>query len=477
MENKVLIVDDEPSILKVLSLFLKKEKYSVDNASSISDTYKKLKKNEYSIIFLDINLPDGNSLEYFPKIKDISHNSSIIVMTAQDTMDNAINSMKLGAYDYIDKPINLDGDLLLLVSRAKENYLKNIQIQDLKKDLNNEKINDNKVVGKSASIQRIFKDIGKISTSDHTVLIRGESGTGKELIGKAIHQNSLNSNGPYVQVNITAIPADLLESELFGYEKGAFTGADKKKTGRFEEANNGTILLDEIGDMSVDLQSKLLRVLEEKKFYKLGSQKPTSFNCRIVTSTNKNLEELIDEKKFRDDLFYRLNTISIDLPPLRERKEDIPHLISFFLEKYLDRNGSIKTIDNNAIEALTSYEWPGNIRELENTIKKLSIMSSNSNLSVDDIEEYFPKIFSKSREKESNLNYNLLIENILNKQKSSNNKYKNIIKKVKTTIIESTLIKCKGDRSKAIKELGLVSDEFDVLVKDLKISKELIKSD
>jgi transcriptional regulator with PAS, ATPase and Fis domain len=278
-------------------------------------------------------------------------------------------------------------------------------------------------------------------------------------------------------VNITAIPADLLESELFGYEKGAFTGADKKKTGRFEEANNGTILLDEIGDMSVDLQSKLLRVLEEKKFYKLGSQKPTSFNCRIVTSTNKNLEELIDEKKFRDDLFYRLNTISIDLPPLRERKEDIPHLISFFLEKYLDRNGSIKTIDNNAIEALTSYEWPGNIRELENTIKKLSIMSSNSNLSVDDIEEYFPKIFSKSREKESNLNYNLLIENILNKQKSSNNKYKNIIKKVKTTIIESTLIKCKGDRSKAIKELGLVSDEFDVLVKDLKISKELIKSD
>ena len=231
MEKNILIVDDEPSIIKVLDLFLKKEGFNIDSASSISETYKKLKKKEYSMIFLDINLPDGKSLDYFDKIKSISNNSSIVVMTAQDNMDNAINSMKLGAYDYLDKPINLDSDLLLLVERAMNNYLKNLQIRNLENDLDNIKKDNFEVIGKSSSIQKIFKDIGKISNSDHTVLIRGESGTGKEMIGRAIHANSLNNKGPYIKVNVTAIPADLLESELFGYEKGAFTGAEKRSQG------------------------------------------------------------------------------------------------------------------------------------------------------------------------------------------------------------------------------------------------------
>mgnify|MGYP000011446986 FL=1 len=477
MEKNILIVDDEPSIIKVLDLFLKKEGFNIDSASSISETYKKLKKKEYSMIFLDINLPDGKSLDYFDKIKSISNNSSIVVMTAQDNMDNAINSMKLGAYDYLDKPINLDSDLLLLVERAMNNYLKNLQIRNLENDLDNIKKDNFEVIGKSSSIQKIFKDIGKISNSDHTVLIRGESGTGKEMIGRAIHANSLNNKGPYIQVNVTAIPADLLESELFGYEKGAFTGAEKKKSGRFEEADNGTILLDEIGDMSIDLQSKLLRVIEEKKFYKLGSQKPTSFNCRIIASTNKNLEELINEKKFRDDLFYRLNTISIDIPPLRDRKEDVPHLITYFLEKYPDHNSGIKTVDNEIIEIFMKYDWPGNVRELENTIKKLTIMSNNSHLTSDDIEEHFPKIFKSSSNNFANLNYNLLIDTILNKDESDENKYQNILKKVKTTIIESTLIKYKGNKEKTTDELGINNKDFDKLLKDLKISKNLFKSD
>ena len=297
------------------------------------------------------------------------------------------------------------------------------------------------------------------------------------MIARAIHTNSPNNKGPYIQVNVTAIPGDLLESELFGYEKGAFTGAEKKKSGRFEEADNGTILLDEIGDMSIDLQSKLLRVIEEKKFYKLGSQKPTSFNCRIIASTNKNLEELINEKKFRDDLFYRLNTISIDIPPLRDRKEDVPYLISYFLEKNPDHNNGIKTFDNEIIEIFMKYDWPGNIRELENAIKKLIIMSNNSHLTADDIDEHFPKIHEASSENFANLNYNLLIDTILSKDESEENKYQNILNKVKTTIIESTLIKYKGDKEKTTGELGINNKDFDKLLKDLKISQNLFKSD
>ena len=302
MSEKILIVDDEESIVKVLSIFLKND-YLVDSASSLAQTYKKIKENSYSIIFLDVNLPDGISLDYLEKIINISNNTSIVIMTAQDSMENAINSMKLGAYDYIPKPIDLNNDLLLLIERGIKNTLKNIEISQLKTDLIDSKKEDFQIIGKSSQMQKIFKDIGKISTNDHTVLIRGESGTGKELIAKAIHLNSSNSNGNYVQVNITAIPSELLESELFGYEKGAFTGAEKRKIGRFEEAN-GTILLDEIGDMSLDLQSKLLRVLEEKKFYRLGSQKPTSFNSRIIASTNKSLELLVKKNEFRDDLFF-----------------------------------------------------------------------------------------------------------------------------------------------------------------------------
>ena len=216
MSEKILIVDDEESIVKVLSIFLKKNDYLVDSASSLAQTYKKIKENSYSIIFLDVNLPDGISLDYLEKIINISNNTSIVIMTAQDSMENAINSMKLGAYDYIPKPIDLNNDLLLLIERGIKNTLKNIEISQLKTELIDSKKEDFQIIGKSSQMQKIFKDIGKISTNDHTVLIRGESGTGKELIAKAIHLNSSNSNGNYVQVNITAIPSELLESELFG---------------------------------------------------------------------------------------------------------------------------------------------------------------------------------------------------------------------------------------------------------------------
>ena len=262
--NKILIVDDEESIRKVLGLFLKKQGYKVSSAEKLSETYSILKKQDFDLILLDINLPDGNSLEFMKKIKELNNNSSIITMTAQDTMNNAIEAIKNGAYDYISKPFDFNEDFSLTIDRAIKNSIKNNQISKLEKNLSRTKSNDFEMIGKSIEIKKIFKDIGRIAESNHTVLIMGESGTGKELVSKAIQSSGKNSNKPYVQVNITAIPNELLESELFGYEKGAFTGADKKKIGRFEEANGGTILLDEIGDMSYDLQSKILRCSKKR---------------------------------------------------------------------------------------------------------------------------------------------------------------------------------------------------------------------
>ena len=472
MSEKILIVDDEESIVKVLSIFLKKNDYLVDSASSLAQTYKKIKENSYSIIFLDVNLPDGISLDYLEKIINISNNTSIVIMTAQDSMENAINSMKLGAYDYIPKPIDLNNDLLLLIERGIKNTLKNIEISQLKTDLIDSKKEDFQIIGKSSQMQKIFKDIGKISTNDHTVLIRGESGTGKELIAKAIHLNSSNSNGNYVQVNITAIPSELLESELFGYEKGAFTGAEKRKIGRFEEANNGTILLDEIGDMSLDLQSKLLRVLEEKKFYRLGSQKPTSFNSRIIASTNKSLELLVKKNEFRDDLFFRLNTLTVDLPALKDRKSDLPLLLNFFNEKYVSLNGQIKSFDEDVLNIFAKYDWPGNVREFENTIKKLSIMSTNIEISKVDVQNYFPNIMKQVNSSEDEINFESLIGHLLNHKKKHIG-YDKIMNKFRKTLIETSLAKNKGILKETAEQLEISDKNLNKLIKELDIDTNI----
>tara|TARA_B100000029_G_scaffold515749_1_gene624381 strand:- start:11834 stop:13267 length:1434 start_codon:yes stop_codon:yes gene_type:complete len=476
MSNSILIVDDEESVRTVLDLHLKDLGYETNGSTKLSETYSLLKKTEFELILLDINLPDGNSLDYLDKIKKLANNASIIVITAQDTMNNAIEAMKNGAYDYLSKPFEFDSDFALTVERAVKNSINTKKILSLEKDLNNKDYQESEIIGKSPEIKKIFKDIGRISQSEHTVLVTGESGTGKELVAKAIHSASSNSKGNYVQINITAIPNDLLESELFGYEKGAFTGADTKKIGRFEEANGGTILLDEIGDMSYSLQSKLLRVLEERKFYRLGSQKPVKFDCRIIASTNKNLEKEVENKNFREDLFFRLNSINIEIPPLRERKSDIPLLIDFFLNKYSDLKDSTKSIDKEFLEVFLKYDWPGNIRELENSIKKIVLMVPDNELTVDSIKEHLGKILEKTESINNNVDYRNLIENLFNdKNIPETGIYEFIINRIEKPMIESLLIKNNGDLTLTSKQLDISNASLDEKIKILKIDKTLIR--
>ena len=476
MSNSILIVDDEESVRTVLDLHLKDLGYETNGSTKLSETYSLLKKTEFELILLDINLPDGNSLDYLDKIKKLANNASIIVITAQDTMNNAIEAMKNGAYDYLSKPFEFDSDFALTVERAVKNSINTKKILSLEKDLNNKDYQESEIIGKSPEIKKIFKDIGRISQSEHTVLVTGESGTGKELVAKAIHSASSNSKGNYVQINITAIPNDLLESELFGYEKGAFTGADTKKIGRFEEANGGTILLDEIGDMSYSVQSKLLRVLEERKFYRLGSQKPVKFDCRIIASTNKNLEKEVENKNFREDLFFRLNSINIEIPPLRERKSDIPLLIDFFLNKYSDLKDSTKSIDKEFLEVFLKYDWPGNIRELENSIKKIVLMVPDNELTVDSIKEHLGKILEKTESINNNVDYRNLIENLFNdKNIPETGIYEFIINRIEKPMIESLLIKNNGDLTLTSKQLDISNASLDEKIKILKIDKTLIR--
>lgn len=472
--NSILIVDDENSIRKVLKIFLEKEGYKTSFSTKLSETYSILKKNNFNLILLDINLPDGNSLKYLKKIKELSKNSSVIVMTAQDTMTNAIEAIKNGAYDYITKPFDFGEDFINTIEKGIKNSIKDNRIEKLESDINEYDMNSFNIIGKSNQMKKVFKDIGRIANTDHTVLILGESGSGKELVSKAIHLSGKNSNKPYIQVNITAIPNDLIESELFGYEKGAFTGASGKKTGRFEEANGGTILLDEIGDMSFDLQSKLLRVLEEKKFYRLGSQKPINFKARIIASTNKDLEQEVKKKNFREDLFFRLNSLSIDLPTLRQRKSDIPLLVDFFLSKYSDNNQTQKIVNDEFLKTLIDYDWPGNVRELENSIKKIILMNPDIELNKESIDEYLPKISKKISAEASKVNYNKFIENIfLNSKLPEKNLHKDIMNKIEKTLIETILLKNRGDIDKASLQLGLKKTELNQKIKKLKISTKI----
>lgn len=476
MSDSILIVDDEESVRTVLDLHLKDLGYETNGSTKLSETYSLLKKTEFELILLDINLPDGNSLDYLDKIKKLANNASIIVITAQDTMNNAIEAMKNGAYDYLSKPFEFDSDFALTVERAVKNSINTKKILSLEKDLSNKDYQESEIIGKSPEIKKIFKDIGRISQSEHTVLVTGESGTGKELVAKAIHSASSNSKGNYVQLNITAIPNDLLESELFGYEKGAFTGADTKKIGRFEEANGGTILLDEIGDMSYSVQSKLLRVLEERKFYRLGSQKPVKFDCRIIASTNKNLEKEVENKNFREDLFFRLNSINIEIPPLRERKSDIPLLIDFFLNKYSDLKDSTKSIDKEFLEVFLKYDWPGNIRELENSIKKIVLMVPDNELTVDSIKEHLGKLLEKTESINNNVDYRNLIENLFkDKNIPETGIYEFIINRIEKPMIESLLIKNNGDLALTSKQLDISNASLDEKIKILKIDKTLIR--
>ena len=402
MKKKVLVVDDEESIRWVLGKSLEKEGYAVDYAEDGAEAIEKASGGGFSSIILDLTMPDMSGFEVMSELKTRGVDPPVIIITAQNTVKNAIDAMKKGAYDYVAKPFDLD-EVNITLNRAIQSYENTKKLEMLRSEADGtDTLQD--IVGQTQVMLNIYKMIGRVAERDITVLVVGESGTGKELVARAIHSNSARRNEKLVAVNIAAIPKDLLESELFGYEKGAFTGASLSKQGRFEEAHMGTLHLDEIGDMPAELQTKLLRILEERKFYRLGSEKPTPVDVRIIASTNKDLEEEVRLGKFREDLYYRLNAITIEIPPLRDRIDDVMPLIEHFLSKYSKELGvGNRTFSEEAQETVLSYNWPGNVRELENMIKRVLVLSSDSIITKGTLVEAAPHLEGRIKKDRASL--------------------------------------------------------------------------
>jgi len=458
MKKRILVVDDEESIRWVLGKCLEKEGYTVEYGEDGSQGIDKALSGNFSSIILDITMPDMTGFDVLNEIRSNGIDSPVIIITAQNTVKNAINAMKQGAYDYIAKPFDLD-EVKITVARAIQSY-ENSKKLDILLDESGEADTLQDIVGQSQAMLNIYKMIGRVAERDITVLVNGESGTGKELVARAIHSNSMRKDKKLVAVNIAAIPKELLESELFGYQKGAFTGASVSRQGRFEEADGGTLHLDEIGDMPHELQTKLLRILEEKKLYRLGSEKPSPIDVRIVASTNKNLEKEVEDGNFREDLYYRLNAITIKIPPLRNRIEDVVPLSEHFLSKYGKELGvGARTLSDEAKETITSYTWPGNVRELENIIKRMLVLSSDTIITRETLIDAAPHLLGKIKGDQKSLDN--LIRSELNflldskDEESSDKVYETIIKKVEKPLIEQVLEITKGNKKKAALILGI----------------------
>jgi DNA-binding NtrC family response regulator len=386
LEKKVLVVDDDSLMKDFLKEALGRSDYSVDLASTGEEALEKIKDKDYDIILSDIRMPSMSGMELLKVTREYVPDAKVVMMTAYGTVENAVEAMKLGAFDYVMKPFSAD-EIELVLKRAFEHKRLILENRLLRSELAGKYRFEN-IVGKSPQMQKIFELVEVVADSKATVLITGESGTGKELIAKAIHYNSSRKEGPFIKINCAAFPDGLVESELFGHEKGAFTGAIRKSEGRFELADGGTLLLDEVSEISPGLQAKLLRVLQEREFERVGSGQTIQVDVRIISTSNKNLREQIEKGKFREDLFYRLNVIPMHISPLRERKEDIPILAEHFLKKYnLENNRSIEGISQKVYEMFSEYPWTGNVRELENYIERAVVTSKGKVLTPSD----FPK--------------------------------------------------------------------------------------
>ncbi len=384
--QKILIVDDDSKILEVIAEVLTEGGYAVDTASDGAKAIKSIDAESYDLVVTDLKMPKTDGMAVLKHVVSRSPDTMCIILTGYGTIQGAVEAIKAGAFHYITKPVKA-AEILAVVEKAlKYRHLERENIllrQQLKKKYRFENF-----IGDSKEIQDVFELIEKVADTDSTVLITGESGTGKELIAKAIHYNSYRRDKPMVVINCGAIPEELLESELFGHEKGAFTGAHKSRMGRFELANGGTIFLDEIGDMSPNLQVKLLRVLQEQKFERVGSTRTIGVDVRIIAATNQDLLSAVKKGKFREDLYYRLNVIPIIVPPLRRRKSDTPLLVDFFVKKFnQEKQKNIKRFTPKAMEALLRYDWPGNVRELENLVERVIILSNGDEVGVKDLPE------------------------------------------------------------------------------------------
>ena len=379
--GRILIVDDEPGILQALTAVLTDSEFRVDTANNGIEALKRLEASSYDLILCDLQMPEMDGLALLKKLRELDCNSTVIVMSAFGTAEIALEAIKLGAYDYIDKPFSTD-DLLLTIRKAQERERLRVENEILKNQVT-KRYSFSNIIAKSDQMLEIFETIKKIGDYRTTVLLYGESGTGKELVARAIHYNSTRRNKRFVAINCGAIPENLLESELFGHRRGAFTDAVRDKKGLFEEAQGGTILLDEVGEMPLHLQVKLLRVLQENEIRPVGDDRTIPIDVRIIAATLRDLEQDVENGRFRDDLFYRLDVISMRIPPLRERKDDIPLLVNHFIKKHQEKLGlPVIGITKDAIAALVEHDWPGNIRELENCIERAMILTDDDHINL-----------------------------------------------------------------------------------------------
>jgi len=381
-KKKVLIVDDESGMRHMLSVLLEREGYEIDTAQDGKEGLEKIKSNQYDLVLCDIRMPEMDGLQFLESTKNLNRQLPVIMMSAFGNVDTAIEAMKKGAYDYVSKPFKAD-EILLRLQRLTAQETLMFENQSLKRVLHQETSFSN-IVARSPRMLDIFDTIRKIADYKTTVLISGESGSGKELIARAIHFNSPRSNKPFIAINCSAIPENLLESELFGYVKGAFTGANRDKKGLFEEAHGGTLFLDEVGDLPLSLQVKLLRAIQEEEIRRVGASNLIKIDVRIITATLKNLAEEIKKGMFREDLYYRLNVLPIHLPPLRERKEDIPILVDTFVKRFnKEMSKNLEKVSTECHQFLTDYSWPGNVRELENTIERAMVLETGNELTAE----------------------------------------------------------------------------------------------
>jgi DNA-binding NtrC family response regulator len=438
---KILIVDDELSIIEVLKSLLSHEGHSVVTSSDGKSALRNLKENVFDLLITDIRMPDIDGITLLQQARELQSHLAVIVITAYAKVDNAVEAMKNGAFDYVTKPFKFD-EILLTVQRALT-YEQTLAENEVLKSSLDTHFHFNCFVGDSEPMRKVYKLIEKVARTDSTVLITGESGTGKELVAKSLHSASSRFENPFITINCAAMPETLLESELFGYRKGAFTGANTNKKGLFEAANKGTIFLDEIGSIPLNMQMKLLRVLQEKEIRQVGGTEDIKIDVRVVAATNEDLAKKIKEQTFREDLFYRLSVIPIELPPLAERKEDIPQLVNYFIGQYNNDNARQIEISTQAIKLLIKHTWPGNVRELENTIKRAATLCDNSRIEVADL----PGLDCGNDDVSSEPDF----ENINDERLS----LKNYMKNVEISYMNAVIEECNGDKELAAEKLGV----------------------
>ncbi|GER93775.1 sigma-54-dependent Fis family transcriptional regulator [hot springs metagenome] len=461
MNKKILIIDDDESVIWVIRKALEPLGYEVEAKTTIKTGIKVVDK--FKLILLDLMLPDGSGIDALREIKVFNPDALVIIVTAHGRMETVIDAMKEGAYDYLEKPFDIE-ELKITTEKAFRDIAMREELLKLRQT--KEDTIPFQIIGKSKSMLKVFKEIGRVAPKDVTILIYGESGTGKELVARAIHNNSRRKFGPFIAINSASIPKELMEAELFGWEKGAFTGAIGKTAGKIQAADGGTLFLDEISELDIDLQAKLLRFLQEQEYSPLGSNKIIKADVRIIGATNKDLMQCVKKGTFREDLYYRFNVIEIKLPPLRERNEDILPLAHHFLEKSIKAfELQPKKFSKDAEKALMAYNWPGNARELENTIKKAAILSRGSIIEKKDLFLNDYNMCSIKEFLESKLN------GFLNKmaEVENSNLYDTIMSEVEKALFSMVLQEANGNQVRAAKMLGINRNTLNKKIKEYKL--------